>query len=122
MLRHDGVGLPIHHLALGSKGFLPGSVQTGALCYCLAMVRGPGLASAARRGEGWNMRLLRSEIYLLVWSMPMTAVGRLLGISSGSLGKTCERRGIPTPARGYWQKIGAGHEPPVPPEFDTKVT
>ena len=61
------------------------------------------------------MRLLRSEIYLLVWSMPMTAVGRLLGISSGSLGKTCERRGIPTPARGYWQKIGAGHEPPVPP-------
>lgn len=62
------------------------------------------------------MKLTRQEVYELVWSAPMTAIARLLGISSGSLGKTCERRGIPTPERGYWQKVAAGHDvPPRPP-------
>jgi len=47
----------------------------------------------------------------------MTSIAKLLGISSVSLGKTCERRGIPTPTRGYWQKLAAGrdmpHRPPL---------
>jgi hypothetical protein len=52
----------------------------------------------------------------------MTAIAGLLGISSVSLAKTCERRGIPTPDRGYWQKVAAGHAlPPRPPLREVEV-
>jgi hypothetical protein len=61
------------------------------------------------------MKLTRHEVYELAWSAPMTAIAKLLGISSVSLGKTCERRGIPTPERGYWQKVAAGCDVPPPP-------
>lgn len=68
------------------------------------------------------MKLTRREVYQLVWSAPMTSIGRLLGISSVSLAKTCERRGIPTPTRGYWQKVAAGHDlPPRPPLGEVEV-
>ena len=68
------------------------------------------------------MKLSRREVYELVWSAPMTAIGRLLGISSVSLAKTCARRGIPTPPRGYWQKVAAGIDlPPRPPLGEVDV-
>lgn len=63
------------------------------------------------------MKLTRRETYELVWNAPLTVVAGLLDVSSVSLGKTCERRGIPTPARGYWQKVSAGHELPSRPRL-----
>ncbi len=68
------------------------------------------------------MKLTRREVYELVWSAPMTAIAGLLGISSVSLAKTCKRRGIPTPDRGYWQKVAAGHAlPPRAPLREVEV-
>lgn len=68
------------------------------------------------------MKLTRREVYELVWNDPMTAVASLLGISGVSLAKTCERRGIPTPGRGYWPKAAAGHDlPPRPPLREVEV-
>jgi hypothetical protein len=60
-------------------------------------------------------KLSRSEVYDLAWASPATAVARLLKISGVSLAKTCTRRGIPMPPRGYWQKYTAGHEAPDRP-------
>jgi hypothetical protein len=52
--------------------------------------------------------LTREEVHCLVWSRPAVFIAAMLGISSGSLARSCKRRGIPMPDRGYWQRLKAG--------------
>lgn len=62
-------------------------------------------------------RLTREELYKRVWSSPMYKVAAEFGLSGPGLKKICERHGIPTPGRGYWQKLQHGkkpHRPPLP--------
>ncbi len=60
------------------------------------------------------MNLTRKLVYELLWTYPATRVAAALGISSSSLAKTCDRRGIPTPGRGHWQRLGSGADIPIP--------
>jgi hypothetical protein len=59
--------------------------------------------------------LSRTVLYDLLWSYPATRVAAALGISSGSLSKTCKLRGIPMPERGFWQRQVNGHQTHIPP-------
>ena len=57
----------------------------------------------------------RSELYALVWSTPVGKLGHRLGISGCGLTKLCERHGIPTPERGYWNRVAVNRAPLRPP-------
>ncbi|WBY02786.1 hypothetical protein PE066_04400 [Ramlibacter tataouinensis] len=52
----------------------------------------------------------RRELYEKVWATPITRISKELGISDVALAKACRRHGIPTPPRGYWAKLQAGHK------------
>jgi integrase len=52
--------------------------------------------------------MTRVELYTLVWRTPLMRLAQQLGISDTGLSKVCERRNIPTPPRGYWQKLESG--------------
>lgn len=60
------------------------------------------------------MKITRRDLYDRVWSTPMVRLARELDISDVGLKKACKRHGIPTPARGYWARVAAGHAPPRP--------
>jgi hypothetical protein len=53
--------------------------------------------------------MTRSELYRLVWNKPMKAVAAELGVSGVAVGKACRRHNIPTPGRGHWALVAAGH-------------
>lgn len=57
----------------------------------------------------------RAEFYELVWSRPMTALARELGLSDAALHKTCRVHGIPTPPVGWWAKKAHGKQVAVEP-------
>lgn len=66
--------------------------------------------------------LSRKELYRRVWSEPLTAVAKDVGLSSNALAKICNRLLVPYPARGYWVKVAAGKKPvrePLPPSPET---
>jgi hypothetical protein len=42
-------------------------------------------------------------------------VAERLGVSDVALAKLCRRAAIPTPPRGYWQRIETGQQLPVAP-------
>lgn len=52
----------------------------------------------------------RSELYEKVWTTPISRISRELGISDVALSKACRRHAVPTPPRGYWAKLRAGHQ------------
>lgn len=49
-----------------------------------------------------SKELTRLELYELVWSMPMTKVGKRLEISDVAVRKICIKYDIPRPPQGYW--------------------
>lgn len=53
--------------------------------------------------------LTRKELYDRVWSEPMQKLSKEFGLSDVGLAKTCKRYDVPTPPRGYWAKMQAGH-------------
>lgn len=55
--------------------------------------------------------LSRKELYRRVWSEPLTAVAKDVGLSSNALAKICNRLLVPYPTRGYWVKVAAGKKP-----------
>ena len=55
-------------------------------------------------------RLTRSELYQLVWSIPVLQLSKQFGISNVGLSKICKRYNIPRPPRGYWAKIESGQK------------
>lgn len=53
-------------------------------------------------------RMTREELYVRVWSEPLTQLADQWGISDVGLAKVCRRANIPVPGRGYWAKVAAG--------------
>ena len=66
-----------------------------------------------RAGIGDHMK--RIELYTLVWSKPMTHIGREFGMSDVAIRKHCKKYDIPTPKAGYWAKIAHGKKVRQPP-------
>lgn len=54
--------------------------------------------------------LTRQQLYVLVWSEPITTIVTRFGISNVAFAKACKRHQIPVPPRGYWAKIQSGHK------------
>lgn len=52
----------------------------------------------------------REELYDLVWSEPLTILSSRFGLSDNGLRKRCKAMAIPTPPRGYWEKVHHGLE------------
>ena len=42
------------------------------------------------------------ELKSWVWEIPLTQLGKMLGVSDNAVRKRCRKHGIPTPPRGYW--------------------
>jgi len=55
-------------------------------------------------------KFTRQELYDLVWSEPMRTLAAKYSISDRGLAKACAAANIPVPARGYWNKLEAGHK------------
>jgi hypothetical protein len=53
----------------------------------------------------------RDDLYVQVWTQPMTRVAADYGVTGTALKKTCDRHHVPTPKRGYWAKLQ--HRKPV---------
>lgn len=53
-------------------------------------------------------KLTRQELYELAWTAPMSKLADRFGLSGPGLKKICDRHQIPTPGRGYWQKVRHG--------------
>jgi hypothetical protein len=59
----------------------------------------------------------REKLYAEVWTEPITTVAAKYGVSDVALKKACKKLKVPTPGRGYWQKVKAGARiarPPLP--------
>lgn len=52
--------------------------------------------------------LTRQQAFDLAWSRPIRDLASLLGVSNVALSKSLTKAGIPTPQRGYWNKLAAG--------------
>jgi len=59
--------------------------------------------------------LSRADLYERIWTRPLSAVARDLGLSSSGLSKICDRLLIPYPGRDHWGKVAAGRAPEPPP-------
>lgn len=59
----------------------------------------------------------RKELYDIVWTAPMSAVAKQLGISDKSVVARCKRYSIPTPPRGFWTQ-GATSKTGVRPALE----
>jgi integrase len=57
----------------------------------------------------------REALYRMIWTAPVMEVAERLGVSDVALAKLCRRADIPTPPRGYWQRIEMGQQIPVAP-------
>ena len=57
----------------------------------------------------------RDELYVLVWSKPMTKVAEQFGVSGSYLARICTLVNVPRPERGYWAKAAVNKAPPQTP-------
>lgn len=62
-----------------------------------------------------SIELSRKELYRRVWSEPLSAVAKDVGLSGSALAKICNRMMVPYPTRGYWVRVAAGQKPPREP-------
>lgn len=65
-----------------------------------------------------TIRLKREDLYIEVWSQPMTKLAKKYGLSDVGLRKRCKKLRIPLPQRGHWQKskyVKMLRRPPLPP-------
>ena len=72
--------------------------------------------------EGWGgakHNVYRREVlYREVWQYPVTEVAKKYAVSDVAIHKICKSLNIPTPPRGYWEKLRAGKKVdvfPLPP-------
>ena len=66
----------------------------------------------------------RDKLYNEIWKKPMTTVAASYGISDVALNKMCKKLNVPTPGKGYWQKVRAGAKidrPPLPEDKGTRL-
>jgi hypothetical protein len=63
-------------------------------------------------------RFSRQELRDLVWSSPLTTLGKRFGISDVGLAKACRKADIPLPGAGHWARRASGKsfvQPNLPP-------
>lgn len=68
----------------------------------------PTVKIGSRRSGSREIRIDRRELFERVWSTPLYKLAKEWGLSGTGLRKRCERLEVPTPGRGYWQKVKAG--------------
>ena len=64
------------------------------------------------------LQISREGLYEQVWSEPMVALAKKIGISDVALRKRCRKLNIPLPPQGYWlrsKRLGKEYRPPLPP-------
>ncbi len=78
--------------------------------------------------EGWGgtkHNVYRREVlYREVWQFPVTEVAKKYAVSDVAIHKICKSLNIPTPPRGYWEKLRAGKKVevlPLPPSDGRNV-
>lgn len=59
----------------------------------------------------------RQQMLSEIWTDPLRKVAPRYGLSDAGLKKLCSRLQLPTPGRGYWAKIKAGHSIPPKPKL-----
>jgi hypothetical protein len=59
------------------------------------------------------VQLNRKELYVQVWSIPISQLAKQYQISNVGLAKICKKLKIPVPGRGYWAKKGKKKRPPL---------
>ncbi|SHG78981.1 hypothetical protein SAMN04488109_1846 [Chryseolinea serpens] len=57
------------------------------------------------------IKLNRKQLYVLVWSTPLSSLAKTYNISDNGLRQMCKKLEIPLPKNGYWQKIKFGKQP-----------
>ncbi|MBK8505288.1 MAG: hypothetical protein IPL46_25675 [Saprospiraceae bacterium] len=63
----------------------------------------------------------RSQLYHLVWSKPVSQLGKELNVSESLIRNNCQKYEIPLPKSGYWSKVKFGKKvkiPILPPRVD----
>src|SRR5882672_624361 len=72
-----------------------------------------------------EIRVMRKDLYDLVWSEPMLSLSKKYKISDNGLRKICKRLNIPLPKAGHWMKLQFGkkaHIIPFPESFEGEAT
>jgi hypothetical protein len=72
-----------------------------------------------------SIKLLRKELYDLVWSNSMVTLSKRFAISDNGLRKICERMNIPLPGNGHWMKLQFNKKVkviPLPEDADVDQT
>lgn len=59
--------------------------------------------------------MTRQELYDIVWSAPMSAVAKQLGVSDKSIAARCQKYAVPSPPRGHWTKAASSQTSTRPP-------
>lgn len=66
----------------------------------------------------------REALHEEVWRFPITQLAAKYNLSDNGLRKVCAALSVPTPPRGYWAKVAAGHSPrqtPLPAAASRKT-
>jgi len=58
-----------------------------------------------------SARLIRNELYDLVWREPLRQLAKRFGASDVAIAKHCRKTDILLPSLGYWAKKEAGKAP-----------
>lgn len=79
-----------------------------------------GAAASARekrplKKQQTPRKIIRADLYAMVWRTPMHKLAPEFGISDVGLAKLCRRQGVPLPPRGYWAKLHFGKRVRRPP-------
>lgn len=95
LLGHVSAGTTNKYVHLAGETLIKEAGKLGAMV-------SPGLARPAKKQE--------HDLKTLVWQMPLTHVGKLIGISDVAVRKKCLHEGIELPPKGYWQRKKAEAE------------
>lgn len=60
----------------------------------------------------------RGMLHHFVWRVPTEVLAERMRVSPDSVRQSCANRGIPMPDQGYWMRVAAGEQPPIPPLTD----
>jgi hypothetical protein len=63
-------------------------------------------------------KILRKELYDLVWSTPLSKIQKDLGLSYSRLKSICQEYKIPLPENGFWSKIAFNKDVTILPFID----
>jgi hypothetical protein len=88
-------------IQITSKTHVP--VETGARCRsCIGLANLKKSVSGHKEKISWPNTV---QLKKLIWAKPMVQIAKELGISDKAIKKRCNKLGISTPGRGYWQKL-----------------